>query len=301
MEQKLEAWKNLGKKLSVGIFGYKAFTVDIGDIQASANDTLILIHGFPESSYSYAGTIEFLQNRFKRIITWDSLGFGFSDKPKENFTYSLFEHADIALDVWRQLSICGAHVVAHDMGDSILTEILCRIHQNKPYWMKEAILSATFTNGGMVMRHTHMRIGQKILLSSLKGIAAALIKENFAFFKFQIYSAHGNKKLTLDGIQGLFDQFYYNTPTDVIWKVVQYYKERYRFEATRWLPILTQLDIPIHIAWGVDDQNNVKESALYIKAHYVPNAKITMMEGLGHFAQIQDPKRWSKYILDFWK
>lgn len=301
MSTKLLAWENQGIFLTVGAFDHRVFVVDIGDKEASVSDTLILIHGFPESSYSFSGTISHLQSRFKRIVCWDSLGFGFSDKPHENFTYSIYEHADVALEVWKQLGISGAHVLAHDMGDTIFTEILCRLHLNRPYWMTEGILSATFTNGGMVMKHTHMGPGQIILLSPLKSLAVQILGGNYKIFGSQISSANGNNNLTNENIQSMFSQFFDNKPKAVIWKVVQYYKERHRFEHVRWLPILSQLDIPIHIAWGTDDKNNGSESALYIKENFAPQAKITLMNGLGHFCQIQNPQLWSEYMLDFWK
>lgn len=299
MSTALLAWKNQGIFLTVGAFDHRVFVVDIGDKEASAADTLILMHGFPESSYSFSGTISYLQSRFKRIVCWDSLGFGFSDKPDEKFTYSIYEHVDVALEVWKQLGICGAHVIAHDMGDTLFTEILCRIHHNRPYWMTAGILSATFTNGGMVIKHTHMRLGQLILLSPLKNVAATILGGNYNIFKSQILSANGNKNLTNENIESMFSQFFDDKPKAVIWKVVQYYKERSRFEHVRWLPILSQLDIPIHIAWGLDDKNNVSETALYIKENIAPQANISLMKGLGHFCQIQNPQLWSDYMLGF--
>ena len=42
----------------------------------------------------------------------------------------MVDQADQALLLWQQLGIKSAHLVAHDMGDSVLTEILAR-RQNK--------------------------------------------------------------------------------------------------------------------------------------------------------------------------
>ena len=60
------------------------------------------------------------------MFVHDHLGFGFSDKPSKNFTYSIAEAADNCLTAWQQAGIKNAHLVAHDMGDTILTEILAR-------------------------------------------------------------------------------------------------------------------------------------------------------------------------------
>ena len=47
----------------------------------------------------------------------DHIGFGFSDKPVTNFTYSvLSEHADVAISLWSQFAAKNAILIAHDMG-----------------------------------------------------------------------------------------------------------------------------------------------------------------------------------------
>lgn len=65
------------------------------------------------------------------VFLHDHLGFGFSDAPGGDFTYSLSEGAENALAIWRKLGIKKAHIVSHDMGDSIVAEILSRYHRSK--------------------------------------------------------------------------------------------------------------------------------------------------------------------------
>ena len=56
----------------------------------------------------------------------------------QNFTYSIMDHADNALELWRNLGLQAAHVVAHDMGDSVLAEILTRKVKNQlPIYFKD--------------------------------------------------------------------------------------------------------------------------------------------------------------------
>ncbi len=42
-----------------------------------------------------------------RVVTYDHLGFGFSDKPVENYTYSLLDQAEQSLQLWRILGRLG--------------------------------------------------------------------------------------------------------------------------------------------------------------------------------------------------
>ena len=92
---------------------------------------------------------------------FDHVGFGFSDKPLEvnsnqsilitnlkskynnknekskysfnifqNYTYSLIDQAENAVSLWEELGIKRAHIVSHDMGDSVLTEVITLKEKN---------------------------------------------------------------------------------------------------------------------------------------------------------------------------
>lgn len=47
----------------------------------STKRTLLLLHGFPTSSFDWYKVLPELQKRFDRIIAPDFIGLGFSDKP----------------------------------------------------------------------------------------------------------------------------------------------------------------------------------------------------------------------------
>jgi len=87
-------WKTGGEMKSVLSGSFKIFCKHIGNPNADADKTVLLLHGFPESSYSYHRVIKGLNTFFDRIILFDFLGFGLSDKPL-NHTYSLKEQAQI--------------------------------------------------------------------------------------------------------------------------------------------------------------------------------------------------------------
>ncbi len=53
-----------------------------------------------------------------QVIVHDHVGFGFSDKPVANFTYSVVsEHADVAIKLWSELGVKQGILIAHDMGE----------------------------------------------------------------------------------------------------------------------------------------------------------------------------------------
>jgi len=127
MKSFIADWKASGTFFSFGPFEHKIFVKEVGDKQAEANRTVLLIHGFPESSYSFHAVIKGLEKRFDRVVMLDMLGYGLSDKPTEGYTYSLFEQADVVFAAWKHLGVRGGHLLSHDMGDSVATEIVAKI------------------------------------------------------------------------------------------------------------------------------------------------------------------------------
>lgn len=300
MSPQLINWKNTGEYISYGSFQHQLFVKQIGDPTASSDKTLLLIHGFPESSYSFHLVVNGLLEIFDRIILFDMLGYGLSDKPTTNYTYSLFEQADTVFQVWKHFGIKGGHLLSHDMGDSVATEIVAR-HENDllPRWFSDGLKSLTFTNGSMVLELARLRITQKILLSDYGKILRNLT--TFKLFNQQVRSAHGNKNLSTEEIQTLWEG---NTLQDghrKTYLTIKYLNDRKRFEKTRWLPALSQTKLPIHICWGDEDAVAKVEMAYYLKENICPNSTLTIMKGLGHFCQLGSPEKWIGYVSSFYK
>lgn len=279
--------------------GHQAFLIELGDRKASPDATVVLLHGFPESSYSFAGAFPLLGERFDRVICFDFIGFGFSDKPKRGFAYSLVEQADVALRLIREAGVRGCHFVAHDMGDSVMTEILARVNDNPPDWFEEGIRSVTFTNGSMVMDEARLRLGQKALISPLGGLLAR-ITDSPAIFRKQVLSAQGNSKLGEEQILDMYSAATSGAPRGLMADLAGYIKERLRYEQPRWLPALRDATMPVHIAWGRDDAVAPLAIAEHLKREVKPEARLTVIEGLGHFSQIQDPGTWFAALSPFW-
>lgn len=300
MSPQLTAWKAKGEYISYGAFRHKIFVKQLGNPAASAQKTLLLLHGFPESSYSYHAVLDGMLEIFDRIILFDMLGYGWSDKPVQNYSYSLLEQADTAFQVWKYFGVKGGHLLSHDMGDSVATEIVTR-HENDlmPTWFSEGLQSITFTNGGMVLELAALRITQKILLSRYNFLLRNIT--TFGIFNHQIRSAHGNKNLSDKEVQTLWEAFTLQDGHRKAYLTIRYLNDRKQFEKTRWLPALAQTKLPIHLCWGDEDVVARVAIAHYLKENVCKNATLTIMKGLGHFCQLGSPKKWVKYVGAFYK
>jgi pimeloyl-ACP methyl ester carboxylesterase len=63
-----------------------------------------IFHGFPASSFDWAGVIPALTGVGYRVTTLDFLGYGSSDKPYP-YTYSVVEQASLVQAAWEDLGI----------------------------------------------------------------------------------------------------------------------------------------------------------------------------------------------------
>src|SRR5689334_3627921 len=113
-------WRGRGRMHS--IFGREVFAVAEGPQNEA--DPILVLHGFPSSSRDFLPALPILAEK-RRVIAHDHLGFGFSAKPAD-YSYSLLEQAEFAIALWRALGVTRGHLVAHDYGTSVATELLAR-------------------------------------------------------------------------------------------------------------------------------------------------------------------------------
>jgi len=103
------------------INGHDIFVIDDGREKKA---TIVLIHGFPTSTFDFTGIWDALADGH-RLVCLDMLGFGFSDKPNQR-DYTLHKQADLFESLINELEIDEYHVLAHDYGVSVAQELLAR-------------------------------------------------------------------------------------------------------------------------------------------------------------------------------
>ena len=88
LPKSVQDWEQKGRYLDV--FGHKMFVIQEGLISKD-QDVVVFFHGFPTSSYDYAKPLDYLKQFFpnQQLVFFDHLGFGFSDKPQQDYEYTL--------------------------------------------------------------------------------------------------------------------------------------------------------------------------------------------------------------------
>mmetsp|Transcript_21776 Transcript_21776/g.40970 ORF Transcript_21776/g.40970 Transcript_21776/m.40970 type:complete len:342 (-) Transcript_21776:91-1116(-) len=270
-------------------------------VDINKDDVVLLIHGFPSSSYDYSTLFTALQKRCKcRVVAIDHLGFGFSSKPP-SYNYTMSNLSSNLLSFLKSKGLENVHAISHDMGDTVLTEALSLLEeQGKTSGFK----TVTFTNGGMVFSEIGLRLGQRILLSGYGETFVEKVPDVFLrlFTLKQLYSIwskgsdEGRMKLESNEMLDLLE---YNDGNKIIHKLSYYLKERSREEnERRWFATLSRLKVPIKLCWGDGDAvAPVKITTELVKRARLRDAKVEIMEGIGHFGMLEDAERWMDCVL----
>ena len=90
-------WKERGKFYTIS--NKQIFVIDEGEYA----ETIVILHGYPTSSYDYSRVLPELTKHF-RVVIHDHLGFGFSDKVFDYYFTSV-DQADYILEFCKQLGL----------------------------------------------------------------------------------------------------------------------------------------------------------------------------------------------------
>ena len=244
---------------------------------------LVFLHGYPSSSYDWRDAFDTLDGH--RLVVFDFLGFGLSDKPRDH-VYSLKGQADIAEAIAQRFGDEPVVMVSHDMGSSVATELLARDIDGK---LSFKLRSALLFNASLVREQASLLWGQKLLLSPLGPLAARLTNERSFRRSFGgIFSdAHPLSPeeaadqwslLTQGGGERLMD------------RLIHYNRERVTPPTSeRWHGALRDWPGRLELGWAQLDPI-CTEAVLQAVLTLRPGAEVTRLPGLGHYPQIEDPE-----------
>lgn len=252
--------------------------------QFGSGEDLIMIHGYPYSSYEWKEIIPFLSENF-RVTVFDLLGFGFSDKPK-NHNYSFEEYTDIFHELALHLKIKQAHIIAHDLGVSVAQELLAK---DQVQHLNISIISICFTNGNLFPDVYHPRFIQRLLSQTPEFIGRFLSK------KISKKTVHKNI-LNLYGkytqprekfLEELWEILNYKNGKNISYLLGRLVFEKIRYQE-RWTKAMRNTKIPLCYICGPADPNSGLEMAITFQTRIPKSELIWMEDHIGHWPMLED-------------
>jgi pimeloyl-ACP methyl ester carboxylesterase len=256
----------------------------VAPLLPSGTPTLLLLHGFPSSSYDFKDVVQRLGDR--AWLTLDFLGFGLSDKPRPH-RYSLLEQADIVQDVVTEIGVGPVVLLAHDMGTSVATELLARdLTGALPFELQRAVL----TNGSVILERASLRPSQKILRGPLGPLFSRLTNERgFARGFARLFSAA--HPLSAQEAQAQWALLARDDGQRILHLLCAYLDERVRF-AQRWHGAVRDWNKPLSFLWATGDPVATTE-VLAGLTELRPAAEVIRLPGVGHYPQIEVPDEFT--------
>lgn len=280
-------WQQRGQQIE--LLGRKLFLVDEGPRDAVP---ILLLHGFPTSSWDWAPIWPNLLERH-RLVAFDYLGFGFSDKPK-NHPYSVMEQADFADELVAKLDLQSFHVLAHDVGDTVAQELLARRHEGRGvgHWQSLCLL-----NGGLFPETHRALFAQKLLLSRVGFIANRLMSQR-ALDRSMCRVFGPDTQPTRETLDGFWEIVCHNDGIANFYRLIRYMAER-RQHRDRWVGALQRAVMPVAMINGSVDPISGAHMVERYRNIVRADDYIVELPTIGHYPQVEAPQAVAEAYLKF--
>ena len=290
MNKDILNWLNKGQFLDYQ--GNKIFY-----FQEGQGENLLILHGYPYNSFEWKDTIAVLSQNYK-ITVFDLLGMGFSDKPS-NHQYSFEEHCEIVNALLAHLKIKETHLFSHDLGVSVVQELLARDLENNNNFK---ILSSAFMNSGLFMDAYKPRFIQRLLSQTPDFIGKFISKKiSKTSVNQSVKSIFG--KDTQPSEEYLDKQWKilnYNDGKSIAYLIGRLVFDKYNYQS-RWIEAMQKTTIPLCYICGPADPN----SGLHMAKRYeelIPNPKVYLLKkDIGHWGMLEDEEGVLEAFNDFMK
>jgi pimeloyl-ACP methyl ester carboxylesterase len=252
---------------------------------AGAGAPLLLLHGFPTSSWDWRHVWDALAGRY-RVIALDYVGFGFSDKPADG-PYSVFAYADQAEALLARLGVGTVDVLAHDLGDTVAQELLARDRERQGGAARGLVVrSACLLNGGLFPETHHPRLVQRLLDSPIGPVVARL--SDRARFARGLAAVFGPRtQPSAEELEGFWQCASHQRGTRNYHRIIRYMRERRRHRA-RWVAPIVDGNVPIAVIDGLLDPVSGRHMVARLRQLH-PGAEIYELPDIGHYPQTEAP------------
>jgi pimeloyl-ACP methyl ester carboxylesterase len=248
---------------------------------------VVLFHGTAAWSELWRHTSDVLAAAGFHVIALDLPPFGFSDRPG---SYTRQDQATRINDVLDTLEAAPAIIVGHSFGAGAATELVMRYPDRaralvlvdaalgltsapspapwvvQPQWIREILVSLTITNP----------IATQLLIQSMIAKKERALPEYVAILQRPLAQR--------DSTSDIADWLHYFLGTD-------------KNAASADRSAYAKLEVPVAILWGDKDTITPVEQAHDLRTLLPSDTDLTLLPGLGHIPQIEDPGMFNDALL----
>ncbi|MBX2803118.1 MAG: alpha/beta hydrolase [Myxococcales bacterium] len=242
---------------------------------------LLCLHGFPTSSWDFAPLWEALTARFD-VVAPDLLGLGRSAKPQSALPVAM--QADAMEAALVDAGIDAAHVLAHDLGDTVAQELLARQAEGSS---RIAWRSVVLLNGGLFPETHRPRLIQRLLAAPVLGPWVARLSSERTFRRTMHRIFGPDTPPTEAFLRGSWELLESSGGRACLPYLIRYMQERVTHRQ-RWVQPLIDGVVPLRLVNGVLDPVSGGHMVDRFE-QLVPQADVVRLQRLGHYPHVEDP------------
>jgi pimeloyl-ACP methyl ester carboxylesterase len=277
-----EAWRARGRMRTLA--GHRIFTVEVPSRGRELHPPLLVLHGFPSSSFDFHRVVDRLAVD-RTVVLFDMLGYGLSDKPDRPYTFGL--QADIAIALVDEVGTDRLSLLTHDVGDTVGGELLARnLEGGWPVEITERVL----TNGSVYMRWAQLSHGQRFLLDlpDHRLVAGSGPDRDTVVAGITATFSPGTV-VRQDELSAQWEMIAHLDGHLLLPRLIRYVEER-RLHEERFTGAIERHPSPLTVVWGRDDPIAVVTMAEALAD--LDGVRVHVLDGVGHYPMLEAPDRF---------
>lgn len=266
--------------------GSKIIELDGGDLnykEAGDRDdpTIVLLHGYACSLRWWDRVAPALANRGLRVIRFDLLGHGGSEKPRDG--YEMEHQAELVAEALEKLRVRRAVVVGHSMGGTVATSLV----EQEPRLVRKLVMISTPPREGYV--------NSSLLRTTSTWPVVGELTRRFApdqAIKAGLDDAFADDVDVPDQFVDDLDGMTFSAYDKSSAEAGDFVEERPNSER------VADSGVPLLVIFGTEDEIVEPDAADRWKED-VPRARVVKMRGVGHSPHWERPRQVTQLLLDY--
>ena len=248
-------------------------------------EPVVFVHGTPSHSYEWRHVVPEVEAAGYRVVTYDLLGYGLSERPLDRDT-SVTAQTDLLVALLDELGLERPTLVTHDIGGAV-GQRMAVLHPDR---VRRLMLIDTVSYDSWPSA-----TWREIIANRLDEYAAMSAEDFEEMLTRQLRMTVVDEAMPEDDLRT------YLAPHRGALGRASFFEHQVRHYDSRHTEELTdrlgELSLPVRILWGREDRWQPTHYAERLAAD-VPDAELVVVPGAGHFLMEDDPARVTREVLD---
>ena len=265
---------------------FRTSAAELHLVEAGSGPLVVLLHGFPESWFSWRNQIAPLAAAGFHVIAPDLRGFNESSKPQDADSYRI---PLLVQDIVELIEQHGGScvLVGHDWG-GVVAWFLAMM---RPDLLRKLIILNS-PHPVPYSRELNRSMSQKLRASYQLVLAAPLIGDLGA--RAMLFAMRFAGRFTRAELATMRAQW---RKPGAVHAMTNYYRamKKHRRDLRK---LVRPIDLPTLLIWGERDPVFIRETTENF-SDYVPNLRVERIASSGHFVQTDAAKRVTELLIEF--